>query len=272
MIVKEIRQNQKLKLEVVGFVDDDSNKKGQHFQGVPVLGKRGDLSRICLQQSVDEVIIAIPSASGPDIRAIVGLCQSLNVRFKTLPGVGDLIDGKVTVKSIRDVHLEDLLGRKPIHLDNSKIASYINGKRVLVTGAGGSIGSELCRQIAKFQPEKLILFENSETPLFMIDRALARGPLLLEPDGPRIHPDVDRRRAVFSDPWRRRDLARPLLAQARILNHRPRGVSAGNSALSSPAMLPGDDEGSRPGPWDAISSLADSSSAEFLLAGNKSDD
>jgi FlaA1/EpsC-like NDP-sugar epimerase len=139
------------------------------------LGKRGDLSRICLQQRVDEVIIAIPSASGIEIRAIVELCQSLNVKFKTLPGVGDLIDGKVTVKSIRDVHLEDLLGRKPIHLDNKKIASYINGKRVLVTGAGGSIGSELCRQIAKFQPEKLILFENAETPLFMIEQELANS-------------------------------------------------------------------------------------------------
>ena len=175
MIVREIRQNPKLNLDVVGFVDDASNKQGQRFQGVPVLGTQGDFSRICLQQGVDEVIIAIPSATGPEIRSIVGLCQSIGVKFKTLPGVGDLIDGKVTVNSIRDIHLEDLLGRKPIHLDNSKIARYIHGKRVLVTGAGGSIGSELCRQIARFQPEKLILFENAETPLFMIEQELANN-------------------------------------------------------------------------------------------------
>jgi FlaA1/EpsC-like NDP-sugar epimerase len=173
MIVKEIRQNPKLQLDVIGFVDDDANKKGQRFQGIQVLGVQEELSTVCLTHGVDEVIIAIPSASGPQIRSIVERCQSLGVKFKTLPGVGDLIDGKVTVQHIRDVNLEDLLGRKPIHLDNRGIASYLKGKRVLVTGAGGSIGSELCRQIAKFQPEKLVLFENSETPLFLIEQELS---------------------------------------------------------------------------------------------------
>jgi FlaA1/EpsC-like NDP-sugar epimerase len=172
MIVKEIRQNPKLQLDVIGFVDDDANKKGQRFQGIQVLGVQEELSTVCLTHGVDEVIIAIPSASGPQIRSIVERCQSLGVKFKTLPGVGDLIDGKVTVQHIRDVNLEDLLGRKPIHLDNRGIASYLKGKRVLVTGAGGSIGSELCRQIAKFRPEKLVLFENSETPLFLIEQEL----------------------------------------------------------------------------------------------------
>jgi FlaA1/EpsC-like NDP-sugar epimerase len=173
MIVKEIRQNPKVQLDVVGFVDDDANKKGQPFQGIPVLGMQEDLATICLSHGIDEVIIAIPSASGPQIRSIIERCQSLGVKFKTLPGVGDLIDGKVTVQHIRDVNLEDLLGRKPIHLDNRGIANYLKGKRVLVTGAGGSIGSELCRQIAKFRPEKLVLFENSETPLFLIEQELS---------------------------------------------------------------------------------------------------
>jgi FlaA1/EpsC-like NDP-sugar epimerase len=173
MIVKEIRQNPKLQLDVIGFVDDDANKKGQRFQGIQVLGVQEELSTVCLTHGVDEVIIAIPSASGPQIRSIIERCQSLGVKFKTLPGVGDLIDGKVTVQHIRDVNLEDLLGRKPIHLDNRGIANYLKGKRVLVTGAGGSIGSELCRQIAKFRPEKLVLFENSETPLFLIEQELS---------------------------------------------------------------------------------------------------
>jgi FlaA1/EpsC-like NDP-sugar epimerase len=161
-------------MEVIGFVDDDVKKKGQYFQGIPVLGTQEELPAICKTYGVDEVIVAVPSATGAQIRSIVERCQSLGVKFKTLPGVGDLIDGKVTVQHIRDVSLEDLLGRKPIHLDSGLIASYLKGRCVLVTGAGGSIGSEICRQVSRFQPEKLILFENSETPLFLIEQELAK--------------------------------------------------------------------------------------------------
>lgn len=174
MIVREFRMNPGLALEAIGFIDDDPQKKGERFQGVPVLGRQEDIHRICNQQHVDEVIIAIPSASGREIRRIMERCLESGVQFKTLPGVGDLIDGKVAVQSIREVKLEDLLGRETARLDVQRINAYLSGKRVLVTGAGGSIGSEICRQIARFEPEKIILFDNAETPLFHIEQEISR--------------------------------------------------------------------------------------------------
>ncbi|TLM67922.1 MAG: polysaccharide biosynthesis protein [Deltaproteobacteria bacterium] len=171
-IAREIRQNPRLNLEAVGFVDDDPQKQGVAFQGIKVLGRQESLARICENRNIDEVIIAIPSASGPQVRGIVEKCQEAGVRFKTLPGVGDLIDGRVSVQSIRDVALEDLLGREPIVLEVERIRAYLKGKRVLVSGAGGSIGSEICRQVVQFQPGKLILLDNAETPLFNIEREL----------------------------------------------------------------------------------------------------
>lgn len=171
-IVREIRQNPRLPMNVIGIVDDDPYKQGVTFQGVKVLGKQADLERICQSKGIDEVIIAIPSATGAQIRSLVEKCQAAGVKFKTLPGVGDLIDGRVSVQSIREVSLEDLLGRDPVVLELERIRAYLKGKRVMVSGAGGSIGSEICRQIARFEPEKLILFDNAETPLFHIEREL----------------------------------------------------------------------------------------------------
>lgn len=172
MIAREIRQNPRLNLTVVGFVDDDPKKKGERFQGITVLGHQDALAAICLEQAVDEVIIAIPSASGKEIRQIVERCVEAGVRFKTLPGVGDLIDGRVSIESVRAVSLDDLLGREPVRLEIERIKASLAGKRVLVTGAGGSIGSEICRQIARFGPKKMILYENAETPLFHIEQEL----------------------------------------------------------------------------------------------------
>lgn len=175
MIVREIRQNPRLNLEVVGFVDDDPKKKGERFQGIAVLGRQDGLTAICQEQAIDEVIIAIPSASGREIRQIVERCIEAEVRFKTLPGVGDLIDGRVSIQSVRDVSLDDLLGREPVRLEIERIKASLAGKRVLVTGAGGSIGSEICRQIARFAPKKMILYENAETPLFHIEQELLQA-------------------------------------------------------------------------------------------------
>ncbi|MCM2264342.1 MAG: polysaccharide biosynthesis protein [Desulfuromonadales bacterium] len=174
-IVREIRQNPRLNLEAVGFVDDDPQKQKVAFQGVKVFGRQEDLARICQVRKIDEVIIAMPSATGPQIRGIVEKCQAAGVKFKTLPGVGDLIDGRVSLQNIRDVALEDLLGRETIVLEIERIRAYLKGKRVLVSGAGGSIGSEICRQVARFQPGKLILFDNAETPLFNIERELVEN-------------------------------------------------------------------------------------------------
>jgi FlaA1/EpsC-like NDP-sugar epimerase len=172
-IVREVRSNPRLNTEVVGFVDDDPVKRGGLFQGIQVLGKHVDLECVVRDYDIAEVIIAIPSATGCQIRSIVHCCQQAAVKFKILPGVGDLINGSVSVQQLRDVKLEDLLGRKPISLDQAQISNYLQDKRVLVTGAGGSIGSEICRQVARFNPEKIILFENAETPLFLIEKELS---------------------------------------------------------------------------------------------------
>lgn len=172
MIVKEMRVNPSLKISVIGFIDDDPTKLNQHFQGFPVLGYRTDLAEMCRKYDIEEVIIAIPSATGKQLRCIIDSCRDARVTFKTLPGVGELIDGRVTVQQIKDVALEDLLGREPVTLDEEGIRSYLKGKRILVTGAAGSIGSEICRQIAPFQPERIILFDKAETPMFFLEREL----------------------------------------------------------------------------------------------------
>lgn len=165
-IVREMRLNQELNMLAIGYLDDDPSKLKQSFQGVTVLGGTDQLTEICETRRVDEVIIAIPSASGNVIKEIVALSQAAGIKFKTLPGVGCLIDGKVSVQQIRDVDMEDLLGREAARLDLAQIREYLGGKRIMVTGGGGSIGSELCRQLARFKPAQLILFEHAETPLF----------------------------------------------------------------------------------------------------------
>ncbi len=174
LIAREVRSNLQLDIDIVGFIDDDPVKRKTTLQGLKILGTQIDLDKIVNQYNVDEIIIAIPSATGKQIRSIVERCQKTEVRFKILPGVGDLIDGRVSVQQLRDVDLNDLLGRDPISLDKVQINHYLQGKRVLVTGAGGSIGSEICRQVARFNPQKLILFENGETPLFLIEQELGQ--------------------------------------------------------------------------------------------------
>jgi len=172
LIVREIRQNPNLAISVVGYIDDDPDKQNRHFNGVPVLGTQKDLDFICEEHDIAEIIIAIPSATGRQVRAIIDRCRKSGVKFKTLPGVGDLIDGKVMVQQVKDVDLDDLLGRETVTLDIGRIKSYLTGKRILVTGAAGSIGSEICRQVARFAPEKLILLDSAETPLFYLEREL----------------------------------------------------------------------------------------------------
>ena len=174
LIAREIRLNPQLDFDVIGFIDDDPVKQGGSFQGLNVLGSLLDLGRIVHEYAVNEIIIAIPSASGKQLRAIVKRCQESKVKFRMLPSVGELIDGRVSIQQIRDVDLNDLLGRETIFLDEAQINHYIQGKRVLITGAGGSIGSEICRQVARFNPQKLILFENAETPLFLIEQELSK--------------------------------------------------------------------------------------------------
>jgi len=159
----------------VGFIDDDAGKHGQQLLGLPILGSRDDLPRLAHRYAIEEVIIAMPSAPGRVVRRIVDACRRLDVAVKTLPGMYELIGGRVTVSSIREVHVEDLLRRDPVTVDLEEIATYLRGRTVLVTGAGGSIGSELCRQAARFDPARLVLLGHDENPIFEIEQELRQN-------------------------------------------------------------------------------------------------
>jgi len=172
LLLKEIRRHPHTTYNVVGFVDDDPDKKGMKLHGVPVLGATKQLRVLILANEIEDVIIAMPSADSKTIRSIVDSCKNANVTFKTLPSIGELIDGTLTISQIKKVEIEDLLGREPVALDREQIGGYLTGKRVLITGAAGSIGSEICRQVAQFRPEKLILLDQAETPLYEIEKEL----------------------------------------------------------------------------------------------------
>lgn len=174
-IVREIRQNPRLNMEILGFLDSDPLRLGEKFQGVPVLGLTEDLEAICRTKKTDMVIITQPAVTRKELLAILDVCRKLQVKSKILPSVGEILNEDVSVCHVRDVQLEDLLGRKPVQLDLAEIKRYIHGKRVLVTGAGGSIGSEICRQVSGFSPDSMVLFENAETPLFNIENELRRA-------------------------------------------------------------------------------------------------
>jgi len=165
-ILREIRETPSIKLEPVGLLDDDLSKQGMTIHGVPVLGTVDDIRRI--RKEFDEILIATPSVRGEKMRRIVSLCEETGKQFRTLPGIGELIEGKISVMAIRKVHMEDLLDREEIHLDEEEIRQYIKDKRILITGAGGSIGSELVRQVCRFHPGAIAFMEFSEENLFKI--------------------------------------------------------------------------------------------------------
>ena len=168
-ILREIRDNPRLNYEVVGFLDDDPNKKWMRIHGVPVLGPIPKIHNLAYGAEMDEILIATPSASAKQMRRILEACEATGLKIRTTPGIGELIDGKISFKTIREVSFEDLLGRDPIDLDMKSIGDYLTDRVIFVSGAGGSIGSELCRQIAKFQPKNLILFDKTENSLFHIE-------------------------------------------------------------------------------------------------------
>lgn len=174
-VVREILRMPVSRYRVVGFLDDDDTKWGAQIHGFEVLGSIENIKSICAEYAVDEILIAIPSATRERLRKVVELCQGTNLRFKTLPALEDLIAGRASVKEIRDVDIHDLLGRAPVKLDEEQIGRFIRNRVVMVTGAGGSIGSEMCRQIARFEPQRLILIEQAEPGLFPIDQELRRA-------------------------------------------------------------------------------------------------
>jgi len=173
LIVQEMQRSRMLSYTPIGFVDDDLRKRNTRINGVRVLGTMADLPRLVRERKPDEVLIAIPSASGETRRLVVEAAQAWNVPVKTLPGLYELISGDLNLAGqIRPVEVEDVLGREQVEVDFEQVASYLKGHTVLVTGAGGSIGAELCRQIARVGPARLILVDNAETPLFEIEREL----------------------------------------------------------------------------------------------------
>jgi FlaA1/EpsC-like NDP-sugar epimerase len=173
LIVREMQRNRQLHYTPIGFVDDDARKQGDRINGVRVLGTVEDLPHLLRDNRPDEVLIAIPSAPGAVRRTIVETCRAENVPVKTLPGLHELISGDVNLGAqIRPVQVEDVLGRQPVEVDLERVSRYVRDKTVLVTGAGGSIGSELCRQLARLGTTRLVLVDTGETALYEIEREL----------------------------------------------------------------------------------------------------
>jgi FlaA1/EpsC-like NDP-sugar epimerase len=165
-VVRELQKNPQLGLLPVGFLDDNASKQNQQIYGVPVVGTLSDLARALDNRRVDEVIIAIPSAPGRVVRLVADVCRLRNKPFRTMPGIYELLGGKVSVSRLREVQIVDLLRRESVHVEDERVGEILGGRVVLVTGAGGSIGRELCRQIARWGPSELILLGHGENSIF----------------------------------------------------------------------------------------------------------
>ncbi|MGA1870316.1 MAG: polysaccharide biosynthesis protein [bacterium] len=173
-ILREIKENTNLHYKVLGFLDDDKKKHNKYIHNVKILGEINKINTVIdqMHKNLDEILIALPSVNGERMHEIISLCQGTMAKCRTIPGIGELINGRVTASAIRDVSYEDLLGREPIRLNLQQIGSYLTGKSVLITGAGGSIGSELCRQVSIFKPEQLIIFDRAESRLYDLEMEL----------------------------------------------------------------------------------------------------
>jgi FlaA1/EpsC-like NDP-sugar epimerase len=177
-LVRELRNNPSLG-EVAGFLDDDPHKRRLSLQGIQVLGRGRDAAYIVDRkkrsgQSIDEIVIAMPSANGTQMGEAIANCRAAGLPCKTIPGVGELLAGKVLSAQIRDVSVNDLLGREPVQLEEDRIRKALHGRVVLVSGGAGSIGSEICRQVARFEPQTLIVFDQAESELYRIEQELKR--------------------------------------------------------------------------------------------------
>jgi FlaA1/EpsC-like NDP-sugar epimerase len=200
LAAREISGRGDTELEVRGFVDDDPEKQGAVIQGLRVIGRTDELPRLVRELEIDQVIITIAQISRRDMLRLLGICRAIPVKVRITPGLYEIIDGRVHHTRIRNVEIEDLLGRAPIYLEEREISRFVAGRTVLVTGAGGSIGSELVRQVARFNPARLLLVDRAEFALFDIDMEIrTRHPELL------VHAlvadvgDVERMRAIFEE-------------------------------------------------------------------------
>jgi FlaA1/EpsC-like NDP-sugar epimerase len=206
LLLNEARANPAFQRLICGFVDDDPGKQDMRVNGVPVRGGGANLANLVAEHAVEEVLIAIPSADGEAMRRIIGYCQGAGVPFRTMPAIPELIAGRGMAAQIRDVAMEDILGRNAVELDRGRISAKLEGSVALVTGAGGSIGSELCRQIAAFRPAALVGFEIAETALFHLEQEMARQfPAV------RFYPEI----GSIQNPQRLREV---------FLKYRPRAI------------------------------------------------
>lgn len=174
MAAAAFRKSRNQKLDLIGFIDDDPRKKNSVIQQVPILGNMTELQNLVEEHRISLVVITIAKISGKDIRNIVEICKKIPVEVRVLPGYGDIFQGNFSVSQLREIKIEDLLRREPIELDFKSIGNFLKDKKILVTGAGGSIGSELTRQVVRFEPSELILLDLSEAALFEIEQELLR--------------------------------------------------------------------------------------------------
>lgn len=174
MIINELKENPQLKKVPVGIIDDDINKIGRVIHNVKILGNTSQVKEIVEKENVDEIILAMANVDKARKSEIINICKETKCKLKTIPGIYEIIDGKVDIKKIRDVDIEDLLGRESIKVNMEEMSGYIEERTVLVTGGGGSIGSELCRQIASFNPKHLIIVDNYENNAYAIQQELIR--------------------------------------------------------------------------------------------------
>lgn len=172
MIVRELQRNPQVGFEVVGFLDDDPAKQGQRIYGVCVLGDRHAIPQVVREYDVQQMIIAMPTAPGKEIREIIEICEQADIHTKIIPGIYELLDGTVSVNQLRNVQIEDLLRREPVQTDIADVEAFLRNRRVLVTGGGGSIGSELCRQILRCEPAELVILGHGENSIFKITNEL----------------------------------------------------------------------------------------------------
>ncbi len=174
MIAREMLRHPSSGLEPIGFLDDEPAKANLRYMGLPVLGVIDALPRLAAKASADQILIALPSVAGRVIRRVVDLAQESNLKYRIIPGVFEILSGKVGISQIRDVDLEDLLRREPVKLHLEDISGYLEQRTVLITGAGGSIGSEIVRQVARFQPTRVVLFGRGENSVFLMAQELRR--------------------------------------------------------------------------------------------------
>ncbi|MFC1738020.1 polysaccharide biosynthesis protein [Planctomycetota bacterium] len=171
-LLREIHRMTVAQYDVIGFIDEDPTKQEISIHGIPVLGTVEQLPKICSEQTIEEIAIAMPSATHHQLRRVIQVCEGIKIRFRTVPSITDIASGKFSVSQIRDVDINDLLGREAVELDLDLIEGFAKDKTILVTGAGGSIGSEMCKQLCNFKPKLLLLLEQAENPLFYIEREL----------------------------------------------------------------------------------------------------